>query len=194
MKRISSISIFIVILSLLAFSGCKNKDQRKNIAKVDSILTKIDSVYVVFDRLQFERLKVSFESYSVNSDYLKANINEIKTDENWPLLCAYTDVRKPIKTAYQNYYIIKNDIDTCEKQLLNLKNDVSKNIIQDKDFMTYFTSESLYAKGAIDNVVSKLIFSEKYVKKFDSLQPMIIKLIEDNKNKPLKKNDKEAKK
>ena len=184
----------IVAITLIAFSGCKNKDQKKNIAKIDSILSKIDSVYIIFDRLQFERLKVSFEAYSANADYLKGNIDEIKTDDNWSLLCAYTDMRKPIKSGFQNYYVIKKEIDTCEKQLLNLKSDVSNGIIGDKDFETYFATEGQFAKNAINKVVSKLMFSEKYLVKFDSLNPLITKLIEDNKNKPLKKNDKKAKK
>jgi hypothetical protein len=194
MKKLSAISILILAITIIAFSGCKNKDQKQNLAKIDSILSKIDSVYVVFDRLQFERLKVSFEAYSANADYLKENINEIRTDENWPLLCAYTDVRKPIKSGFQNYYIIKNEIDTCEKQLLNLKSDVSSGIIADKDFETYFATESQFSKNAVNKVITKLIFSEKYLVKFDSLNPLINKLIEDNKNKPLKKNDKKAKK
>ena len=194
MRKISAISILTIAITLIAFSGCKNKDQKKNIAKIDSVISKIDSVYVIFDRLQFERLKVSFEAYSANADYIKNNINDIKTDENWPLLCAYTDVRKPIKSGFQNYYVIKKEIDTCEKQLLNLKSDVSNGIIEDKDFETYFATESQFAKNAVNKVISKLIFSEKYLAKFDSLNPLIIKVIEDNKNKPLKKNDKKAKK
>jgi len=194
MRKISAISILIIAITLIAFTGCKNKDQKKNIAKIDSVLSKIDSVYVVFDRLQFERLKISFEAYSVNADYLKENINDIRTDENWPLLCAYTDVRKPIKNGFQNYYVIKKEIDTCEKQLLNLKSDVSKGIIEDKDFETYFATESQFSKNAVNKVITKLMFSEKYLVKFDSLNPLITKLIEDNKNKPPKKNDKKAKK
>lgn len=194
MKKIFTFSILAILSATILLSGCKNKDQKKNIAKVDSVLSKIDSVYIVFNRLSFEKIKSSFELYSANADYLKENFDAIRTDENWPLMCAYSNVRKPIKTAFQNYYPIKKEIDTCEKQLLNLKHDVSKGIIKDKDFQSYFITESQFAKNAVDNVKSKIMLSEHYINKFDSLHPIVNKMIEDFKNKLPKKNDKNAKK
>jgi translation initiation factor 2B subunit (eIF-2B alpha/beta/delta family) len=194
MKKTLTIPALFLMIIIISFSGCKSKDQKKNIAKIDSVISKMDSVYIVFNRLKFEKIKSSYELYTANADFLKENFTEIRTDENWPLMCAYSDVRKPIKTAFQNYYIIKNEIDTCEKQMKNLKHDISEGIINNKDFTTYFSTESQFAKNAVDNVKSKLIFAERYIKKFDSLHPIVNKLIEDFKNKPANKNDKRAKK
>lgn len=194
MRKILTLQTLFILIAILAFSGCKNKEQKKNIAKIDSVISKIDSVNIVFSRLKFEKIKSSYELYSSNEGFMKENFNEIRTDENWPLMCAYSNVRKPIKTAFQNYYIIKNDVDTCKKQLENLKHDLKEGIINNKDFNTYFATESQFAKNAVDNVKSKLFLSERYIKKFDSLQPLVNKMIEEFKNKPAKKNDKKAKK
>jgi len=181
-----SIVLYTTILITIVLSGCTNKEKISNLKKLDSVINQLDSVSDIVNSIDKKKAAEYYEIYNENSVYLKENIDEIKTDCTFQYICIFESVRKPLKITNNEYDNTHKAIDECLKQMETLKSDVKNNYINNSDFNKFYAVENEYNSLAYKNGM-KLLIARNAMTKFDTIYPIIHKIIESHKKSKQKK-------
>lgn len=174
MKKL--ILLFALLAMPLLFS-CTKKHP-KLMAKIDSLATVLDSADHKLQQINPDTVKARYKAFTSANEVLKQNIEKIRTDDTWPLICRYESLDKPLRRMSFNYGLFRSEIDSTRRQLDDLRHDVSKNLLTREEFYEFFTIEC-HSVTAVYNKVSKNADLMKgHLSGYDTLYPKIMKMIE----------------
>jgi len=178
--------LFYIVALLFVFSGCNNPDRSNEVARVDSLITELAGINDIIFRIDSNEINKKYSEYQVNINIIRANFEDKddRTDELvWSAITHYGSLRKPLRNYYKRMPDIKKEILFSAGKLDTLKMDLRKNRLSDAEFKKYFVDESdniTALRNAAEITISQ---AEVELKRFDSLNPIIIGVIEKMKNK-----------
>ncbi len=175
MKRFFNV---FLILAIVALSSCNNAVKQKQLAKIDSLSVILDSANVQLTKINLDTIKNIFAKFEETNEKASEHYQKYRTEENWKFVCAYQQVKKPIKEMIEKYQSFSEDLNTSKKQLDDLRHDVNKNLINEKDFASYFNMEVKSAGDLSIRIKMKTGNALKQMKNFDTIHPYMLKLID----------------
>jgi hypothetical protein len=170
--------LFISIATIFFFSSCNNAVKEKQIAKIDSLMAIIDTARINLNKINKDTVGKRFLTYQETNKLVAEHYKEYRNEENWKYVCSFQEVRKPFKTMIFNYNSYKSDLDSSRKQLENLKHDVEKKLITEKEFENFFKIESKSANELTFKINIQVERVIGQLKNFDTVHPYMLKLIE----------------
>jgi len=177
---------YLAIISVVAFSSCNQAVKKKQLAKIDSLITIIDTTANHLNAINKDTVAKKYEAYKETNKKVAEHYQKYRNDENWHYLCNYQNVRKPFKTMVFNYNTFKSDLKSSREQLENLKHDVQKGLITEEEFNNFFTLEAKNTNDISIKINKQVESVLNQYKNFDTIQPYLLKLIDsypENKNK-----------
>ena len=187
-------SLFLPGLLVLTFAqGCGGNADKADIVRIDSVYALVEKTGMKLNEINIDSVNAKNELYKANATVLSENIYDIKNDETWPWICAYSNVRKPFKTMVTEYKKYKAELDTCKKQLDDMKHDLGNGALSKTDFNTYFIVECC-AVNDLNRKISSGVNSVKgQLKNFDTVYPVICRIIKEFKENEAKSPKKDRK-
>ncbi|MEI6764501.1 MAG: hypothetical protein WCM76_02600 [Bacteroidota bacterium] len=170
---------FMSALALLLVQSCGSKADKADIARIDSVYAVVETTGQELNKLNFDTLNTKNEMYKANAKVLTENIYELKNDETWPWICAYGNVRKPFKTMVAEYPKYKSELDTCRKQLNDMKHDLDNGALSKSDFETNFLIECSAVNDLTGRIIKNLNSVKAQLKSFDTVHPAICRIIKE---------------
>jgi len=178
---------YLAIVSIVAFSSCNNAVKKKQLAKIDSLITIIDTTGNKLNTINKDTVTKKYETYKQTNKKVAEHYQKYRNEENWNYLCNYQNVRKPFKTMVLNYNSFNADLKSAREQLENLKHDVQEGLISKEEFDNYFILEAKNTNEISFKINKQVESVLNQYKNFDTIQPYMLKLIdsyaENKKNK-----------
>lgn len=174
MKR--NILILFAAISLMVSCGPKiNSTQQKSL---EQLTQKVDSVAELVNALDSAELTQLIDSFFNRKIFIQNKIVDTLKPEMIFKLDSFVQLRKGMGFIRGEYYTIKNEANILKQQMLDLNHDVSKRLVEEKQFDRYYTLEKInYDQLAI--ATSQLTAAiEKGSNKYESLLPVIDSVIE----------------
>ncbi|MEI6123973.1 MAG: hypothetical protein WCQ95_10135 [Bacteroidota bacterium] len=157
--------------------------QEKQISQIDSLYKVVDSVSFKLNKINKDTIKNRFQLFKVMNDTVSKHFHEVRNDESWSYICNFQNVRKPFKTMVFNYDLYKSNIDSSKKQLIDLKHDVEKGLVKEKNVNSYLKIESQLINTVCIKVMKNIDQVNAQMKNFDTVQPYLFNLIKEHKAK-----------
>jgi hypothetical protein len=182
------------VLALMLVQSCGSKAYKADIARIDSVYAVVDTTAQKLSTLNFDTLNAKNELYKANAKVLTESIHDLKNDETWPWICAYGNVRKPFKTMVAEYPKYKAELDTCRKQLNDMKHDLDNGALSKSEFETNFLIECSAVNDLTTRILKNVNSVTAQLKSFDTVHPAICRIIkefQENKAKNPRKGNKE---
>lgn len=159
MKNVLKFSLIVLIAITFA---CNRTKHPEYVAEIDSLLVNIDSLELKYSEINIDTLKAKFEIVKAKTEEMQKNEN-INLDESAEIKTAMINHGKIHKSF--KWYIKRHDKNTEDlafnkKQLENLRNDISNNLIADDKIEKYFTDEA----QAVQNSNNSILFYYRDVK------------------------------
>lgn len=180
---------YLAIISIFAFSSCNQAVKKKQLAKIDSLITIIDTTANHLNAINKDTVAKKYEAYKETNQKVAEHYQKYRNEENWYYVCNYQNVRKPFKTMVFNYSTFKSELTSSREQLENLKHDVQKGLISEEEFNNFFTLEAKNTNEISFKINKQVESVLNQYKNFDTIQPYLLKLIDsyaENKNKKTK--------
>jgi hypothetical protein len=190
MKRILILLLFSLGSGLL-LNSCVNKAKMQQLRQIDSVMVIVRDAEKKIMEVNYDSIHEKYKLYTTFAPKVSENYYELKNDESWPYLCAYRNVRKPLKEMDGNYKDLKLNIDSAKVHLDNLKYDASNGVISAEDFNRYFLNEMLSAKKLFDRIGLMVDNAKKEEANFDTIHPWLVRFI--NEAEKAKRNFKNKK-
>jgi len=176
----------VFIIALFCCASCIKGKHSKEIKTIDSLISVTDTIKNNLDASDTTKIKEAFKEYNENIGQIRTFFND-KKDSTWSTITAYGNLKNPLKNFILNYPALYNEILYSKKQLNDLKADIRGNKITKEKMAEYTKNEA----QAINSLKQHVNISVNNVKRnlyfFDSLNPKVVKVIEQ-----LKKNFRKA--
>lgn len=134
--------LFLTSILIVVFSSCNSAVKKEQFAKIDSLIALLDSASKHLEIINMDTVNKKYQAYQETNNLVAVHYQKYRNDENWKYLCAFQNVRKPFKTMVKGYGSYKNDLASSKEQLENMKHDVDKNLLDEKEFKDYFDVEA----------------------------------------------------
>lgn len=177
---------YLALISIVAFSSCNSAVKKKQIAKIDSLITIIDTTGSKLKTINKDTVTKKFEAYKKTNEKVAEHYQKYRNEENWSYLCNYQNVRKPFKTMVLNYNSFNAELKSAREQLENLKHDVQEGLISKEEFNNFIILEAKNTHEISFKINKQVESVLGQYKNFDTIQPYLLKLIDsytENKNK-----------
>jgi hypothetical protein len=176
--------IYFVIFPAVSFlfSSCVNDTEIKQLNKVDSLSQIMLKAEKKLREVNKDSVSKKFELYNEYSGKIKEDLYEFKNKENWPYICAYSNVRKPFRNMVNNYKDFQTGLDSSKVHLDNLKHDIRKGLLSNDEFDRYYKMEKIKALALLDIITQRVESAKKEEANFDTVHPRIVRFISDFQN------------
>ncbi len=166
---------YISVLSIVLIS-CNNIHNQKFIIRIDSLSLQLENAieeYSVIDSITLAKIRENVIMNCNRIDY------EVDSSFN-KLIIPYSQINKSIKQILKMDFYIKTELHKSRTQIDNLFHDADNNII-DTNFLVRYIEEE---KIAVNIIIERMNFNRlrglSETKRYDSLNPLIEKLINKN--------------
>lgn len=140
------VSSSIVFVSFFLFS-CSSQLEKADAERVDSLITVLDSASFYTSQIDTIEVKKAFDDFKIHLDDMqKYMFDKPGKEEDVQLITRYSQIRKPLRDYKKNAKQLRKSIDEQKQQLLVLKKERLKGIINDSDFVNFFHQEKDLAK------------------------------------------------
>lgn len=173
-------SLYFIFI-MLFFVACNPNKNKKELSQIDSLKTVIKKTESLLLEIDTTVINEKYEKYKYNIAYLRENYTEKENDINWSTLGQYGLIKKPLKDFVLNKNHYFKEITYSEKQLDNLRIDIQNGAIQESKIKENIQSEMDAANFLEQNVKNTVGAAKTELNRFDSLNPKIEKIIEENK-------------
>jgi len=178
---------YLALISLVTFSSCNTAVKKKQLAKIDSLISIIDTTGSHLNAINKDTVAKKYEAYNETNKKVAEHYQKYRNEENWNYVCNYQNVRKPFKTMVINYGSFNSELKSAREQLENLKHDVQEGLISKEEFDNFFILEAKNTNEISFKINKQVESVLNQYKNFDTIQPYILKLIdsyaENKKNK-----------
>ena len=175
--------IFTILIASLGFASCNNNKYKKEISKIDSLYIIIDSIEKTLSTIDTVNIRNIYKEYSENINEIKENFNDKKEDSVWSVITNYGVIKTPLKNYVNDFRGYYNEIKFSKKQLDDLKADIKDGNIKEEKISDYTKNETEAVIKLKELVEINVNGVKEKLKLFDSLNPKVIKIINN-----LKKN------
>lgn len=168
------LSLFLISLLI----SCNNNNNKAEIERVDSLKNELASIENIILKIDSNKISQVYSEYLDNIKTIKANFSEKDDEYIWNAITQYGYIRKPLRNYFRRIPDIKIELEYSLKKLDTLKRDIRKNNISKDDFNKYFDDERINT-ATLKNF-TELTINQALVEmhKFDSLNPVIVDVIE----------------
>jgi len=170
--------ILAVAIGLLALSSCHNAEKKQQIAKIDSLITIIDSTESNLEKMNIDTVKKKYNDFKETNKRVIVHYHEYRNDENWKYMCAFQEVRKAFKVMVNKHKSYQQELKISREQLENLRHDVDKSLLEEKEFKDYFTMESKSVHDLTFQINRQINQVLQQYANFDTVHPYLLKLLE----------------
>lgn len=185
--------LMVPLLGVFFLVACRGGDTAKEIAQVDSLFSVVKGTRDTLATIDHELVRQKYELYKQASKELQDNFYEIKTDENWPYICEYRNVRRPLRDMSQKYNFMMAEVDSSLKQLEHMKYDLQKGSMGKEEFDAYFRLEAETASNLIFKIRRQVELTRNHMINFDTIHPYIeeqLRIFREKSEKIAEKNKK----
>jgi hypothetical protein len=175
---------------LTAIFACKPKVENAEVKTIDSLLVVLDESEQRLKNINYEQLEEATQivnkeiacvqpllkdTLSISQQLMLNNYNIVSGKKSDSLAGQENsnDSYKKVRATY-----IEKEINFCKKQLLNLKNDFSNGNMDATSFKKYFDVEKEKSLQIINFVSNEKNAASHRLAVFDSLHPLVLKLID----------------
>jgi hypothetical protein len=157
--------------------SCSGKKVEKRVSQIDSLSAVMEKVDEDLKEVNKDTLQNRFLLLKRTTDSISKHMTEIRTDESWKYICAYTVMKEPLEEISRNYDLYRREIDSTMKQLADLKHDVKSKLLSDNEYKTYFQNECNSVNAVYGKVNENLEELEEQMKTFDTVHPWLVRLL-----------------
>jgi hypothetical protein len=170
--------VFIQILFfVLFFCSCQNDKTISRLSTVDSITQIVTNAEIKLNEVNFDSTYKKYKLYQEYSEKIPAEFYKDKNSINWKYICAYRNVRKPLKNMVQSYTVFRREIDSIKMNLNNLKHDIRKGLMNDAETEKYIDDEMDASITLLTRITSRIESAKKEECSFDTVHPYIVHMI-----------------
>lgn len=166
-------SIYLLIFSLLLFTGCTSK-YSEEIKEVEELQLRVKSLKNTFDEVDIDRVNMARKAYKENMIQIEKFYQQDTIEIDFGnTLNHYKGIKKAGKNIDQLYLNYTSDLTKMETQLYNLKTDISNNSWEEDSLKNFikFESEKLETLG--DNIGTFVLNCEYIINTHDSLSDKV---------------------
>lgn len=175
MKSASYIILTILAIFFL-FPSCINKENIHRLTVVDSIINTVNEAEKKLGEVNYDSIQKKYNLFKEYSELISNNYDLIKNETNWPYMCSYRNVKKPFRDFLADYSFNNTIIDSSKIRLENLKHDIRRNLLTDKEYSDYIVVEKQNAANLIKKVIFRVDNAKKEELNFDTVHPVIVNI------------------
>lgn len=168
---------FLIFIIPLLLNSCTGKEEKKQLSKIDSLSGVLAESEKKLTEINKDSVTIKYFLYEKTMDSVAKYFTQIRSDESWPYICAYREVRKPFRNIYLKYDLFKSELDSAKKQLDDLKHDIKKELIKNDEADLFIKNESNSVDAIYKKISKSIDLAEKHMKNFDTVHPYLIKLM-----------------
>lgn len=171
--------IFIILIVIISFYSCNNKNRGEYIKEIDRMATTLDSLKTVAYDTVGQNTQSIFHSVDETILKIKQNYNSDTIDLKLVKeIDAYKEIKNALSINSGNLAKTKQAISEVLVKVADLKHDV-ENGVNDRDKYQVFIDFEQSKINDIENVLSYYIKNKlKYRERYDSLQPLMKNVID----------------
>lgn len=148
----------ILIVLLISASSCKPKHVTETINSVDSLMNIVTDCEQVLVENNIDTLDFFNKYIKHDTDIFRKHLNKMPENEEMVKIFGnYTTLGKVFKRMKSTSIELKKDILISKEQLTNLKHDLSKNLLSNKDTISNYLLSEKEAVENIQNVTNTLV-------------------------------------
>ncbi|MFT6167380.1 MAG: hypothetical protein ACJAV5_000650 [Vicingaceae bacterium] len=169
------ILVLLTTSSLLVACG-----QKINPAQQDSLqelTNKVDSVAELINALDSAKLTQLADDFFERKNFIQNKIVDTLKPEMIFKLDSFVQLRKEMGFIRGEYFTIKNEANILKQQMVDLNHDVSKRLVEEKQFDRYYTLEKINYDELTMATSQLIAVVEQGTIKYESLLPIIDSLI-----------------
>ncbi len=170
-----------ILFVALSVSACNNPNE-KEIKEVEALIVKVNETEKTI--LSLDTGKVFGTKRQLEKDLADlTKISDTLTKEDAFEVADYFGSKKKFFRLSARYPQFVADLETSQKQLNNLKQDLENDLVKKEDYSTYYADEHA-ALQDLEHQVNKLVTGiDVVVDKYETDRPKLLKLIEKLKQK-----------
>lgn len=172
---------FIIFISGLFFS-CNNASKKYALKQLDTLTVSLQNAEKTLEKIDVKRASEVYGNFQNTLKELNACIPDEK-DENWNLITDYSMIKSGLKKVTSEYEVLKQGIQARQKQVEALRHDIRKKLIPADSVEFYLRREKLFCRELVNSVDLLAERNISGLKRFDSLQPIMLNLIQQYKEK-----------
>jgi len=170
-----AVFVFAVVCILLV--SCRPAYIRHGVKDIHAERIRLEDSRAMFTVLDTGQVHGIYKAYLAEIDSINTYFKDQYSESAWQLMTQYGQLKKPLKTYFEQYSNIQKDYDYSILQLSNLEYDLREKNISNEQYDIYFKSE----REAIDQLIMKSnLISENAVRnvnRFNDLTPKMDSLI-----------------
>lgn len=167
----------LIVVFIIALSACKNDQNEKFIAKVDSLnmeLKAIETKVLSMDTADFKK-RIAYNDEKLA--YIQNNFTDTASKDQAIFMSDIIAVKRSYNKMLKQREDVIKEIVFSKTQLFDLKRDLQNNLILPNSFKEYFVAESK-AINNISNTVNGLVkWAESNTARHDQMKEKIEKFV-----------------
>lgn len=168
--------LFFILLMGLLFSSCKDQQKEKYLTRLDNLHQSLDSMKTIVQNTHPSKLDSISHIVSTTLTAIKKNYkNDTISLDFANKIEAYKEIVSAFSTNSGNLAKVETTIPVVLKKVHDLRHDID-NGVNDRDKYNEFVSYEEKNEKQIKAILTYYISTnKKYVRQFDSLQPIMKK-------------------
>lgn len=167
--------ILSLISSFLVACGPKINSTQQN--SLEKLTTKVDSVTQLVNALDSVEIAKMTNEFFERKNFIQKKITDTLKPEFIFKLDEFIQLRKEMGFIRGEYFTIKNEANILNKQIQDLNHDVSKRLVEEKQFERYYSLEKTNYDQLVMATNQLTGAIEEGSKKYNKLLPEIDSLI-----------------
>jgi hypothetical protein len=170
--------IVLAALLLCLPSACKRSANTAHLATLDSLLIITDSLITGINAMDLTALHTIDSTFKLKKDAVEARMRDTLSKPDAILLANFhRAMTKNLPGVNNEFSGVKNDLDLAKKQLIDLRHDVEKGLL-DAPVESGFIGQEKMAVSAVREHASKLASSARgVVRDHERLAPQVDSLL-----------------
>ncbi|HBG71985.1 MAG: hypothetical protein A2W93_05375 [Bacteroidetes bacterium GWF2_43_63] len=169
--------IVLTIVATLFFVSCRPAYVRRGVKDIRSERLKLDEAKQKFEVLDTAQVHEIYLSYLGKIDSINKYFKDQYSEGAWKLMTEFGQLKKPLKTYFEQYGSVEKDYSFALEQLADLEYDLKSKNISKELFLVYINQE----KDAIGQLIMKSnLISDNAVRNvnhYNQISPKIDSLV-----------------
>lgn len=169
--------IVLIIVASLFFVSCRPAYVRRGVKDIRSERIRLDEAKQKFEVLDTNQVHQIYYSYLGKIDSINKYFKDQYSDNAWRLMTEFGQLKKPLKTYFEQYSAVEKEYIYSQEQLADLEYDLKAKNISKEMYLVYIKQE----KSAIEQLVMKSnLISDNAVRNvnhYNQISPKIDSLV-----------------
>jgi len=169
--------VFIFTVVIIVLASCRPAYIRHGVKDLQAERNRLEDARAMFAVLDTGQVHGIYKSYLAQIDTINTYFKDQYSESAWQLMTQYGQLKKPLKTYFEQYSTIQKEFDYSIVQMANLEYDLREKNVSSEQFEIYMKSE----RDAIEQLIMKSnLISENAVRnvnRYNELTPKMDSLI-----------------